>query len=222
MAEKTPEKRLLEIIEGKSDKIPRPSPIRMGNKYLSLGSLRARIAFFKESFSFKPVGGKSVFQDLKQINVLLQGAIGIAIIILGIFIRIEINGTDQAALLVGRDAQANVVSESIEIISLLKEKQFYLEKAEVRDVFQMGFAKRKEVDFKEEDINKISKLSELTKNFKLVGISWSDAPDAIIENPEIDKTYFVRKGYMIDDIKVYDIQKDRVVLRYKGEEVEIR
>ncbi|MBU1044385.1 MAG: hypothetical protein KJ915_08340 [Candidatus Omnitrophica bacterium] len=222
MAEKTPEKRLLEIIEGKSDNVSRPSPIRMGNKYLSLGSLRARFAFFKESFSFKPVAGKSVFQDLKLINVFLQCVIGVAIIALGIFIRIEIKGTDKAALLIGRDAQANVVSESIEISSLLKEKQFYLDKAEVRDFFQMGYAKRKEVDFKEEDINKVSKLSELTKNLKLVGISWGDDPDAIIENPEIDKTYFVRKGYMIDEIKVYDIQKDRVVLRYKGEEVEIR
>ncbi len=222
MAEKTPEKRLLEIIEGKSGKPAGPSPVRMGNKYLSLGSLKARIAYLKESLSYRRVSGKNILQDLKMINIFLQGMIGLAIIGLVIFIRIEIKGTDKAALLVGRDAQANVMIDPVEISSLLQEKQDYLQKAKIRDIFQMGDVKRKEVDFKEEGINKISPLTELTKNLKLVGISWGDDPDAIIENPELDKTYFVRKGYMIDKIKVYDVQKDKVILRYKGEEVEIR
>ncbi|MFH1062323.1 MAG: hypothetical protein V1747_05490 [Candidatus Omnitrophota bacterium] len=223
MAEKTPEKRLLEIIEGKINKIAMPSPVQMGNKYLSFGSFRARIAFLKDSFSHKRRGAdKSVFQDLKMINLFLQCAIGIAIVALAVFISIEIKGSDRISLLVGKDAQANVISETPETISLLKPKEYYLQKAEVRDLFQMGYVKRKEVDFKEEKENKVSPLAELTKNLKLVGISWGDDPDAIIENPELEKTYFVKKGYMIDDIKVYDIQKDRVILRYKGEEVEVR
>jgi type II secretory pathway component PulC len=224
MAEKTPEKRLLEIIEGKAGKIAMPSPVQLGNKYFSLGSLRARMAFFKEIFSRKRLGvSKSLFQDLKMINLVLQAVIGIAIVALAVLIRIEIKGADKISLIVGKDAQANVIGEIPETVSLLKPKEVYLQKVEVRDIFQMGYVKRKEVDFKkEEDANKTSPLAELTKNLKLVGISWSDDPDAIIENPQLEKTYFVKKGYMIDDIKVYDIQKDRVILRYKGEEVEVR
>ena len=222
MAEKTPEKRLLEIIEGKRKTLAGPSPIRMGNKYLSLGSLKARIAYLKESLGYRRVRGKNIFQDLKMINILLQCMIGAAIIALVIFIRIEIKGTDKATLLVGRDAQANVMIDPVKIKSLLKQKQDYLQKAETRDIFEMGYVKRKEVDFKKDEANKFSPIKELTKDFKLVGISWGNEPDAIIEDPDTDKTYFVRKGYMIGEMKVYDVRKDRVILRYKGEEVEIR
>lgn len=222
MAEKTPEKRLLDIIEGKAGKIAGPSPALLRNKYLSLESLRARIAFLKDSFIPKRLKDKSIFEDIKMINVFLQCAIGVAIVSLFIFISIEIKGSDKISLIVGKDAQANVISENRETISLLKPKEYYLRKFEVRDFFVMGDAKKKEVDFKEEKLNQASQLAELTKNLKLVGISWSEQPDAIIENAELDKTYFVKKGYMIDDIKVYDVLKDRVILRYKGEEVEVR
>lgn len=222
MAEKTPEKRLLDIIEGKAGKIATPSPALLRSKYLSLDSLRARIAFLKDSFIPKRLKDKSVFEDLKMINLFLQCAIGIAMVVLFVFISIEIKGSDKISLIVGKDAQANIINETAETISLLKPKEYYLQKFEIRDLFQMGYLKKKEVDFKEEKLNQASQLSELTKNLKLVGISWGDQPDAIIENPELDKTYFVKKGYMIDDIKVYDVLKDRVILRYKGEEVEIR
>ena len=222
MAGKTPEKRLLDIIEGKGDKPVGPLPVRMGNKFPFLGSLKTRIAYLKESLSYRRSSGRPVLQDLKLINVFLQCLIGLAIIALVIFIRFEIKGSDKAALLIGRDAQANLILEPVEINLLLHQKEDYLQKAEIRDIFQMGYVKRKEVNFEEAEVNKGTQIAELTKDLKLVGISWGDDPDAIIENPEIDKTYFVRKGYMIDEMKVSDVQKDRVILRYKGEEVEIR
>ncbi len=211
----------MEIIEGKEGVAAKRSPAREGNKYFSFSSLRGRLAFFKDGFSKKRTGKKSVFQDLKRINLVLQCVIGIAIVALVVVMSIEIKDLNTAKLVV-KDAQARVINEPVEVVSLLKQEQYYLKKAEIRDLFQMGYQKRKAVDFKEENVNQTSQLVELTKNLKLVGISWSDDPDAIIENPELDKTYFIRKGYMIDAMKVHEIKKDRVILHYKGEEVEVR
>jgi type II secretory pathway component PulC len=56
-----------------------------------------------------------------------------------------------------------------------------------------------------------------------VGIAWSNDPDAMIEDTKTHRTFFLKKGQTIDEeIKVQAIFKDRVVLSYKGEEIELR
>ena len=59
-------------------------------------------------------------------------------------------------------------------------------------------------------------------NFKLVGILWSDNPQAMIENSKEQKTYFVSKGDKIGDLDVKNILKDKVMLGKDDQEWELR
>jgi hypothetical protein len=55
-----------------------------------------------------------------------------------------------------------------------------------------------------------------------VGISWSDDPDVMIEDTKTQRTFFLKKGQMIDDIKLEAVFKDKVILNYLGEEIELK
>ncbi len=59
-------------------------------------------------------------------------------------------------------------------------------------------------------------------NFKLVGILWSDNPQAMIENSKEQKTYFVSNGDKIGDLDVKKIMKDKVMLGKDDQEWELR
>jgi len=65
------------------------------------------------------------------------------------------------------------------------------------------------------------KLAEMSKGLVVVGINRGAIPDAIIENSEQKKTFFVKAGDMVNDLKVKEVKRDTVVLTYEGEDVEI-
>lgn len=56
----------------------------------------------------------------------------------------------------------------------------------------------------------------LGDDISLVGIVPGDNPQAIIEAKKAQKTYYLTKDQAIDDITVEDIDKDKVILDYKG------
>lgn len=55
-----------------------------------------------------------------------------------------------------------------------------------------------------------------TKDLKLIGISWSNDPDVMIEDTAIHKTYFCKRGAMIGEYQVETINKSDVILK-KGD-----
>ncbi|MCX5711978.1 MAG: hypothetical protein NTY47_02765 [Candidatus Omnitrophica bacterium] len=57
---------------------------------------------------------------------------------------------------------------------------------------------------------------------KLVGIIWSDSPQAMIEDTKGQKTYLLGNGDLIGDIKVKKIFNDKVVLIKDDKEWELR
>lgn len=62
-------------------------------------------------------------------------------------------------------------------------------------------------------------LQEKAKGLKLVGISFEPpggAPIAMIEDTASHKTYFLKKGESIDQIKIEGIMENRAVLGYEG------
>ena len=67
-----------------------------------------------------------------------------------------------------------------------------------------------------------SKVADATQDLKLVGISWSNDPIAMIEDSKALRTFFVTRGQMIGEVRVQAIFKDKVVLSYGGEEIELR
>lgn len=62
---------------------------------------------------------------------------------------------------------------------------------------------------------------EKLKDLSLKGIIAGDKPQAIIEDEKNKKSYFLYKGESVNDIKVEDIQTDRVILRVNGEVLEL-
>jgi hypothetical protein len=103
-------------------------------------------------------------------------------------------------------------------VAVFKAISFYIPKIEKRDIFKMG--PRSSPEYVVEVIS--SKAAEATKNLRLVGISWSDDPDVMIEDIKQAKTFFVKKGQMLGDVKVESIAKDKVILRYGEESIEMR
>ena len=57
---------------------------------------------------------------------------------------------------------------------------------------------------------------------RLVGVDWSDAPVALLEDTVSGKTYFVRKNDTVRGARVKEIQKDHVSLFMGGKMVELR
>lgn len=57
---------------------------------------------------------------------------------------------------------------------------------------------------------------EEVAEFKLVGILWSDRPQAMIENVQEQKTYLLNQGDMLGNFKVKDVLKEKVVLEKNG------
>lgn len=75
--------------------------------------------------------------------------------------------------------------------------------------------------YKETDIKNISKENVL-ENFNLLGIIRGDNDQAIVEDKTLKKTFFLYKGDLMGELKVYDIKDSAVILDYKGEKIELK
>jgi hypothetical protein len=59
--------------------------------------------------------------------------------------------------------------------------------------------------------------ADLVKQINLVGIISGDEPQAIVEDKNAQKTYYVAKGQSIGEIIIEDIQEGKVIVSYKGQ-----
>ncbi|MCM8797134.1 MAG: hypothetical protein NC923_04565, partial [Candidatus Omnitrophica bacterium] len=104
---------------------------------------------------------------------------------------------------------------------LKRSASYYSEKIRERDIFKM---QTKKTVSAAEALPKTpsSRIIEATQHLRLVGISWSNDPDAMIEDSKALRTFFIKRGQMIGEVKVQAIFKDKVILSYAGEEIELR
>jgi hypothetical protein len=102
---------------------------------------------------------------------------------------------------------------------ILKKVDYYLEKVKKRNIFKMGLPARPDNMIESAPS---SKAVDATQTLRVVGISWSDDPDAMVEDTKAGKTFFVKKGQAIGDIKVENITKDKVIFRVGEELIELR
>ncbi|MEK6733157.1 MAG: hypothetical protein AABY55_05970 [Candidatus Omnitrophota bacterium] len=70
------------------------------------------------------------------------------------------------------------------------------------------------------DSKKISR-EEILGNLNLLGIITGENNQAIIEDKNLKKTFFLYKGDSLGELKVYDIKSNMVILEYKGEKIEL-
>jgi len=109
-----------------------------------------------------------------------------------------------------------------EAVEPLKESSYYLQKVSARDIFVEG---KKVEPAKPAPIaqDAVTGTPQAIKDLTLVGISWSQDPDVIIEDIEHQRTFFVKRGQMVaDSVKVEAIFKDRVVVLFEGVEYELK
>jgi hypothetical protein len=182
--------------------------------FFSHGLLPTGLSGFKNNLIGLFKDGKS------QLNIrIINAVLAVIILILGVYIMNiffgSLSKTNNPEF--KPPSSANQTDDIIKINSRLKDVSYYVTRIKDRDIFRMG---PKIEDTPAEVIS--AKAAEATKNFKLVGISWSDNPDAIIEDTKNGQTFFVKKGQVIDEMVVESIAKEKVVLRYNQELIEVR
>ena len=219
----TPEKQLLKLIEGST---PQGSLRTAAIKHqsLSLFSFNAWLGRF--SFLKGNLKGKFNITSLSQLDVkLVNNILFFCVFLLTIYFISNllvsiINFKKMPDLKF--TIQASVNSANLQENQVLKKAAaYYLEKVRARDIFKIG-AKKDSSAGKPNNNAPSAKTIEATQDFKLVGISWSNDPDAMIEDTKAMRTFFVKRGQMIRNVKVQAIFKEKVVLSYEGEEVELR
>ena len=212
--QKTPEKQLLNLIEKpQSQGTLRTATIKyQGLSFFSFAALKGRLAFLKGRFA-KDSGPYRI--DTEAVNAILKVGVLVLAVYLAFSLTVSIiNQNKELKFELSPDELKS--GQTLKEGSYFKAISYYLEKARERDIFSME-RKKKSAEGPSEGV------LEATKSLKLVGISWSGDPDAMIENSKTQKTYFVKKGKTIEGgIKIEAIFKDKVVLSYEGEEVELK
>lgn len=222
----TPERQLLNLIEKpNAPDISKKEKKRKSRSFFSLAALKGRFSFLKGSLKPKITSRKSPI-TVRGINLILKVCIVCLIIYLGIDIsNLMINLKEIPDLSVNvppvksrQTAEASVV---------LKDMSHYLGKAKARDIFNFGkLTVEEKVQEEPKEVKppkEEPKINDVIKNLVLVGISWSDDPDAMIEDTKAKKVYFLKSGQFIEGvIQVKDIMRDRVILLHNNEEAEIR
>ncbi|MFH1093919.1 MAG: type II secretion system protein N [Candidatus Omnitrophota bacterium] len=227
MAEKniSPEKKLLNIIEGEGNESQdvNSTPASLGKKFFSIAALRGRISFLKAKALQGPVRTPRISFSFAGFNVLMQLCIVGLVIYLGMSIRVEFSRLLNRDWKEQSDKEPLIAADVKAVASLLQSESYYLNKVKARNLF--GFADEPEeekIAFKEPAKQEPTELEKMVKSLKLVGISWSNDPDAIIEDENAKKTYFVKTGHKINEISVQAIYRDKVILHYLSQEVELR
>ena len=202
----TPEERLLKIIEN-PDTQKRPVPLAAKIRSLSPGSI-------KEWFS-----GIRMDKDiLKKINLRAVNKIIAVICALVTLVWIFDFGRGGIALA----KRFKKISSGEALVSPDEGKQ---PKIDVTiDEATIQVRKRNIFTFvptKEEATSAVS-VGPTLSNFKLVGILWSDNPQAMIENSKEQRTYFVSKGDKIGELDVRSVLRDKVMLGKDDQEWELR
>lgn len=220
----SPEKQLLKLIEepkAGGGGIQAEAVKHQGLSMFSPSAWLGRFFFFRDTFKkyFHREGPAQL--DIKLINRALSFMILLLVFYFLSTFAVSLLGLKKVPRL---EFKASAASSSVspqEILSLKKAAAYYLEKVTERDIFKMG---EKKADKSAAAGSKppSSRIMEATQHLKLVGISWSNDPDAMIEDSKAGRTFFMKRGQMLGEIKVQAIFKDKVVLGYEGEEIELR
>lgn len=219
----TPEKQLLDLIEGsrtKGARIQANAIKRRSLSFFSAGAWIGRSTFFKDRFKGWLKAKRWRTFDVKAVNDILAFIIFIlaAYFISNFFISaIRLKKIPDYLKLEAQNDKTES-ADAYETSGLGKAASYYLEKVRQRDIFKMGPKATPEDSVKAPS----SKIVEATQHLKLVGISWSNDPDAMIEDTKAMRTFFIKRGQMMGEIKVQAIFKDKVVLSYGGEEIELK
>ncbi len=219
----TPEKQLLKLIENpKQASVRVESAKREGKKWFSFPALKGRLDFWKGTsvkqwFSLKRFSRSA--HGVERINVVLKVLIVVTAIYTGYSIFGMATGIKKAANLILTPDQ--MTADIAEPVVGLQNVSYYLEKIKGRNIFNpvQPESKTEEEKTAEEGVPEKDPFKDCT----LVGIAWSDDPEAMIEDENLNRTFFMKRGQTLaNGVRVVTIFKDKVILSYKGKEFELR
>jgi len=220
----TPEKQLLKIIEtskGNSLGVHAQSSRRHGMSWLNFGAWTGRISFLKVRFG--SLGRNLTLEqfDVKVINRILGLLVALLSLYFIINLVMSLISLSKMPHLEPNTPAAKVEIDFPEPSGLKKAASYYLDNVRGKDIFSMGLKKVIVAESGEITPPPIRTV-ELASTLKLVGISWSNDPDAMIEDTKNLKTFFVKRGDMVGEAKVQAIFKDKVILSFDKEEFELK
>ncbi len=174
---------------------------------------KSKIPFFeKKKGEANKKTGFNIFSNLKILNRVLTVIVGILVIFL--ITDMVMSNQNQNKIFAGTVGMGAWQFQKKPII-LLKKLSFYEEAASKRDLFNPP-----EAVAAKSVAGANPQLAELTKDLSLVGIYWGTHPEAMIEDTQAKKTYFLKRGDQINGLKIKNILNDRVILEYRGKEME--
>jgi len=87
-----------------------------------------------------------------------------------------------------------------------------------RNIFTVFGSKSAEPAQGEKSVEQNTVLTQMFKDFKLVGIIWSQAPEVMIENAKDSRTYTLKKGELLSDqIKIKEISRNSATLEMSSD-----
>jgi len=219
----TPEKQLLKLIENpKQGFVQVESAKREGKKWFSFPALKGRLDFWKGTsakqwFSLKKFTHSA--HGVERINVLLKVLIFFMAIYAVYSVFEMAKGIKKAAnLILSPD---KIVTDTPEPVLGLQSISYYLEKIRGRNIFSSTQSPQKAVGEKETDA--VPEGEDPSGDCALVGIAWSEDPEAMIEDKKLSRTFFVKRGQSLSNgVRVVTIFKDKVILSYRSKEFELR
>ncbi len=230
----TPEEQLLKLIEGGSASsqgaAQRPAPKSVSGKSKNFAVLGRIPGIFEYARNFFPTRGASFSStalfEVKNLNRLLVALVAAA----GVFLAVDLiffnpnqstflsQVSTSDAVYPVRAGSADKISSDISVYKMAAQKRnpFLPPQA----VVLPGPADSGKT-VSSGPVGGTGTISEALQAIKLVGISWSDNPLALIEDVSNGRTYFLRKGQEMKGIKIQDISKEKVMVTYQGQEGEL-
>ena len=221
----TPEKQLLRLIEEGKGAQPgssvkqakaKQAHVRLMSFTALRGMIAGRLSFFRRNAHQKLGQAARRKPSLALVNATLL------VVMAGLFVYVVGDALASAVALQRPPAlkpqKEPAASAAVERISPLKDSSYYIQKITSRDIFKTGAVKKEE---KKQAAVSVQD-NPVTSGLSLVGISWSQNPDVIIEDKSKQRTFFVKRGQIVGNgVKVEAIFKDHVVLSYDGQEFEL-
>jgi len=220
----TPEKQLLRLIEENKDfpsvnKVDKDRRVRRIREWFSFSAWKGKIIFLKENFFKRKQTTFAYTFGFKYLNRFLSALVLILILYLIHDVTLALNSQKSIPNLNYNLPQLGKTVDFTQEGILKKSSSYYLDKVSQKDIFNMEEKKAKVSSAKD---NNSEAVQEMAKHLRLVGISWSENPDAMIEDSRAMRTFFVKRGQMLGEFKVKAIYKDRVILEYNNQDIELK
>lgn len=207
----TPEEKLLKIIENPQTEKGRAGP----RGFTKAGSLKAALEVWLKKIRLNKV-------SLKNINLKIVNKIALALcVILTIFFVFDFISFGNISL----KKISKITAEAA--VPEVKAKKINLQKINFAETINLAkrhniFSFLPPVDNSGQANNVPPEARQVVTNLKLVGIIWSDAPQAMIENIKEQKTYLLSAGDKIDMLSLKKVLRDKIILSKDDMEWELR